>query len=55
MSYINEHTLEIAIMEPFKNEDYIYTSDEEVHKELSDILLRANLRHIFKVVVPSKG
>ena len=48
MSYTNEPTLEIAIMDLFKNEDYIYTSDEEVHKELSDILLRYNLRAYFQ-------
>ena len=44
MSHFNEHALEMAIMELFKNEGYIYTSGEEVHKELSDVLLRDDLR-----------
>ena len=44
MSHFNEHALEMAIMELFENEGYIYTSGEEVHKELSDVLLRDDLR-----------
>lgn len=55
MSYINEHTLEIAIMDLFKNEDYIYTSGEEEHKELRIFCFAITCVHIFKVVVPSKG
>lgn len=35
MTHFNEHTLEMVIMELFKNEGYIYTSGEEIHKELS--------------------
>ena len=44
MTHFNEHTLEMAIMELFEQEGYIYTSGEEVHKELSDVLLRDDLR-----------
>lgn len=44
MTHFNEHALEMAIMELFENEGYIYTSGEEVHKELSDVLLRDDLR-----------
>ena len=44
MKHFNEHALEMAIMELFENEGYIYTSGEEVHKELSDVLLRDDLR-----------
>ena len=44
MTHFNEHTLEMAIMELFEKEGYIYTSGEEVHKELSDVLLRDDLR-----------
>lgn len=44
MTHFNEHALEMAIVELFENEGYIYTSGEEVHKELSDVLLRDDLR-----------
>ena len=44
MSHFNEHALEMAIMELFEKEGYIYTSGEVVHKELSDVLLRDDLR-----------
>ena len=44
MTHFNEHALEMAIMELFENEGYIYTSGEEVHKELSNVLLREDLR-----------
>ena len=44
MTHFNEHTLEMAIMELFEKEGYIYTSGEDIHKELSDVLLRDDLR-----------
>ena len=44
MPYFNEHALEMAIMELFQNEGYIYTNGEEVHKEVSEVLLRDDLR-----------
>ena len=44
MPYFNEHVLEMAIMELFQNEGYIYTNGEEVHKEVSEVLLRDDLR-----------
>ena len=44
MPHFNEHTLEMAIMELFENEGYIYTNGELIHKELSDVLLRDDLR-----------
>ena len=31
------HALEMAIMELLENEDYIYTSGDDIHKELSDV------------------
>ena len=37
MTHFNEHALEMAIMDLFEKEGYIYTSGEEVHKELSDV------------------
>lgn len=44
MSHFNEHTLEMAIMELFEKEGYIYSNGEEIHKEISDVLLRNDLR-----------
>ena len=44
MPHFNEHTLEMALMELFENEGYIYTNGELIHKELSDVLLRDDLR-----------
>lgn len=35
MTHFNEHALEMAIMELFENEGYIYTSGDDIHKELS--------------------
>ena len=36
--------LEMAIMELFEKEGYIYTNGEEIHKEMSEVLLRDDLR-----------
>ena len=44
MSNFNEHALEMAIMELFQQEDYLYTNGEQVHKEVNDVLLRDDLR-----------
>lgn len=44
MTRFNEHALEMAIMELFEQEGYIYTHGEQIHKELSDVLLRDDLR-----------
>lgn len=48
MSIFNEHTLEMAIMELFEQEGYIYTNGEEIHKEVSDVLLRDDIRMSLK-------
>lgn len=48
MQHFNEHTLEMAIMELLEKEGYIYTSGEDIHKELSDVLLRDDLRAYLK-------
>ena len=37
MTHFNEHALEMAIMELLEDEDYIYTSGDDIHKELSDV------------------
>lgn len=44
MPHFNEHALEMSIMELFQQEGYIYTNSEEIHKEVSDVLLRDDLR-----------
>ena len=44
MTHFNEHALEMAIMKLFEQEGYIYTNGEQIHKELSDVLLREDLR-----------
>ena len=44
MPHFNEHALELSIMELFQQEDYIYTNGEEIHKEVSDVLLRDDMR-----------
>ena len=44
MAFFNEHALEMSIMELFRQEGYIYTNGEEIHKEVSDVLLRDDLR-----------
>ncbi|MDM8305949.1 hypothetical protein [Phocaeicola salanitronis] len=43
MSYFNEHAFELFIMELFQQEGYTYTSGEEIHKEVNDILLRDDM------------
>ena len=43
MPHFNEYALELSIMELFQQEGYIYTNGEEVHKEVSDVLLRDDI------------
>ena len=44
MPHFNEHSLEMAIMELFAQQGYSYQSGETIHKELSEVLLRDDLR-----------
>ena len=44
MPHFNEHALELSIMELFQQEGYTYTNGEEIHKEVSDVLLRNDMR-----------
>ena len=44
MSHFNEHTLEMAIMELFEQQGYSYVNGETIHKELSEVLLKDDLR-----------
>lgn len=40
----NEHALELSIMELFKDNEYIYLSGEQIHREKSDVLLVDDLK-----------
>ena len=44
MPLFDEHALELSIMDLFQQEGYIYTNGEEIHKEVSDVLLRDDMR-----------
>ena len=44
MTNFNEHSLEMAIMELFEQQGYSYVNGETIHKELSEVLLRDDLR-----------
>lgn len=44
MTNFNEHALELSIMELFKDEGYIYLTDEQIHRERTEVLLVDNLR-----------
>ena len=44
MSNFNEHALEMGIMELFEQQGYSYQNGETIHKELSDVLLRDDLK-----------
>ena len=44
MSPFNEHALEMGIMELFEQQGYCYQNGETIHKELSDVLLRDDLK-----------
>ena len=47
MTHFNEHALEMAIMELFENEGYIYTSGDDIHKAGFYDLLLYNREAIF--------
>ena len=44
MSTFNEHALEMAIMELFEQQGYSYVNGKTIHKELSEVLLKDDLR-----------
>lgn len=44
MSPFNEHALEMGIMELFKQHGYCYQNVETIHKELSEVLMRDDVR-----------
>ena len=55
MSNFNEETLEKAIIELLKNEGYTHTHGDAIHKEISDVLLRNDLRMYLQDRYSSKG
>ena len=44
MTHFNEHALEMGIMKLFEQQGYIYQNGEEIHKEVSEVLLLDDLR-----------
>ena len=49
MSTFNEHTLEMAVMELFKDEGYTYVNGEKIpRRDLSEVLLTADLKAFLK-------
>lgn len=44
MKNFSEHSLEMSIMELFKDEEYIHLSGEQIHRERSEVLLTEDLK-----------
>ena len=55
MPHFNEHALEMAIMELFQNEGYLYTNGEEIHKKADDVLLREDMRRYLRTRYQAEG
>ncbi len=55
MTHFNEHSLEMAIMELFAQQGYSYQSGETIHKELSEVLLRDDLRMFLQERYSAQG
>ena len=55
MVNFNEHALEMAIIELLDKQGYTYTCGTEIHKELSDVLLRDDLRLYLKNRYKNEG
>ncbi len=48
MANFNEHALELSIMELFRDEGYTYLNGEQIHREVSEVLLVEDLKqHLF--------
>ena len=52
MPHFNEHTLELGIMELFEGEGYIYSRGDTIHKKVTDVLLRDDLRSYLRSRYP---
>ena len=44
MANFNEHALEMSIMELFKAEGYTYLNGEQIHRDISEVLLIEDLK-----------
>lgn len=55
MPHFNEHALELSIMELFQQEGYTYTNGEEIHKEVSDVLLQDDMRLYLRSQYKAEG
>lgn len=44
MANFNEHALKMSIMELFKDEGYVYLNGEQIHREISKVLLVEDLK-----------
>lgn len=53
--YFNEHSLEMAIVELFRLEGYTYTCGNTIHKDVSEVVLRDDLRLYLKSRYASQG
>ena len=51
----NERALEMGIMELFEQQGYSYQNGETIHKELSDVLLRDDLKLYLKDRYSAEG
>lgn len=45
MVNFNEHSLEMSIMELFKDEEYVYVNGQQVHRERTEVLLIEDLKN----------
>ena len=53
MAHFNEHTLELAVMELFKDEGYTYVNGEKIpRRDMSEVLLTADLKGFLKKQYP---
>ena len=55
MINFNEHSLEMAIMELFRDEEYIYTNGESIIRNKSDVLLADDLKKYLHDCYSSEG
>lgn len=55
MAHFNESSLEMAIMELFEKEGYVYQNGKTILKEETDVLLRNDLRQYLKDRYKSEG
>lgn len=52
MANFNEHSLELSIMELFKDEGYTYFAGEQIHRERTEVLLVVTCGSIYITAMP---